>query len=35
MGCGHFSKTNQWLSENNQPTIDWSLPPSASIALDV
>jgi uracil-DNA glycosylase len=35
IGCGHFSKTNQWLSEGGRPTIDWSLPPAASIALDL
>jgi uracil-DNA glycosylase len=35
IGCGHFSKANQWLSENSQPAIDWSLPPMAKIALDV
>ena len=35
IGCGHFSKTNQWLSEHSQSEIDWSLPRSANIALDV
>jgi len=35
IGCGHFSKVNQWLSEHNQTEIDWSLPRSANIALDV
>jgi len=35
IGCGHFSKSNQWLSEHGQPGIDWSLPPSANIALEV
>jgi uracil-DNA glycosylase len=35
IGCAHFSKTNQWLSELSQPAIDWSLPPAANIALDV
>jgi uracil-DNA glycosylase len=35
IGCGHFSKANQWLSEHSQPAIDWSLPPMAKIALDV
>ena len=34
IGCGHFSKTNQWLSESSQAAIDWSLPPSESIAFD-
>ena len=23
IGCGHFSKTNAWLKENGQKTIDW------------
>lgn len=35
IGCGHFSKTNQWLTEHGQAAIDWSLPPAASIALDL
>jgi len=35
IGCGHFSKTNQWLSEHSQSEIDWSLPRSANIALDL
>ena len=35
IGCGHFSKANQWLSEHSQSEIDWSLPRSANIALDV
>jgi len=35
IGCGHFSKTNQWLSEHRQSEIDWSLPRSANIALEV
>ena len=34
IGCGHFSKTNQWLSEHSRSEIDWSLPRSANIALD-
>ena len=34
IGCGHFSKTNQWLSEHAAAPIDWRLPPAASIALD-
>jgi uracil-DNA glycosylase len=34
IGCGHFSKANQWLTEHGQAAIDWSLPPAASIALD-
>ena len=35
IGCGHFSKANQWLSEHSQAEIDWSLPRSANIALDL
>jgi uracil-DNA glycosylase len=35
IGCGHFSKANQWLSENGQSAIDWSLPPAASIAPEL
>ncbi len=34
IGCSHFSKANQWLSEHSQTAIDWSLPPAANIALD-
>ena len=35
IGCGHFSKSNQWLTEHGQSEIDWSLPRSANIALEV
>ena len=35
IGCGHFSNTNQWLSEHRQSEIDWSLPRSANIALEI
>ena len=35
LGCGHFSKTNQWIRERGQAEIDWQLPPAANIALDV
>jgi uracil-DNA glycosylase len=35
IGCGHFSKTNQWLSEQSRTPVDWSLPPAANIALDL
>ena len=24
MGCGHFSKTNEYLTERNQPAINWT-----------
>lgn len=26
IGCGHFSKANQWLEAHRQPPIDWQLP---------
>ena len=35
IGCGHFSKSNQWLTEHGQSEIDWSLPRSANIALEI
>jgi len=35
IGCGHFSKANQWLSANGQSAIDRSLPPAASIAPEL
>ena len=25
LGCGHFSKTNQWLQEHGEKVIDWTL----------
>jgi uracil-DNA glycosylase len=25
LGCGHFSKTNQWLQEHGEKVIDWVL----------
>jgi len=34
LGCGHFSKANQWIRDRGQAEIDWRLPPAASIALD-
>jgi len=34
IGCGHFSLTNQWLSDHGQAPVDWRLPPAASIAID-
>lgn len=27
LGCRHFSRTNQWLTAQGQPEIDWALPP--------
>jgi uracil-DNA glycosylase len=29
LGCGHFSKTNQYLNDANHQPIDWFLPPIA------
>ena len=26
IGCGHFSKTNEYLVRNGMPPIDWALP---------
>lgn len=31
IGCGHFSRTNAWLSEHGLPDIDWRLPPAAEL----
>jgi len=31
LGCGHFSKANQYLVERGQAPIDWSLPPRAAL----
>lgn len=25
IGCGHFSRTNQWLQDRGEPAIDWRL----------
>jgi uracil-DNA glycosylase len=30
-GCKHFSRTNQWLQEQGQTPIDWSLPNKAEL----
>lgn len=27
LGCGHFSATNQYLSQRGQSPVDWTLPP--------
>jgi len=27
LGCRHFSRTNAWLAAQDQPPIDWALPP--------
>lgn len=34
IGCGHFSRTNDYLRERGQEPIDWSLPPRAELQLD-
>lgn len=34
IGCGHFSRTNDYLREHGQEPIDWSLPPRAELQLD-
>ena len=26
VGCGHFSRTNQWLTEHGRAPVDWRLP---------
>ena len=31
LGCGHFSKANQYLVRRGQAPIDWSLPPLAQL----
>jgi len=33
LGCGHFSKTNNWLREHGLGPIDWRLPPAAELDL--
>ncbi|MCB0351426.1 MAG: uracil-DNA glycosylase [Bdellovibrionales bacterium] len=30
-GCQHFSKTNQYLVENNKAPIEWALPPRSAV----
>lgn len=30
-GCQHFSKTNQWLTEKNKASIDWTISPLTSV----
>ncbi len=32
LGCRHFSKTNQYLVENGQAPIEWSLPARAGLS---
>jgi len=31
IGCGHFSATNTYLARRGGASIDWSLPPAASL----
>lgn len=33
IGCGHFSRTNEYLRQNGQAAIDWQLPPADQLAL--
>jgi uracil-DNA glycosylase len=33
LGCGHFSATNQYLSQRGQAPIDWRLPPRDQLVL--
>ena len=34
IGCGHFSRANEYLRERGQTPIDWRLPPLAELRLD-
>jgi len=34
IGCGHFSRANEYLVQRGQAPIDWQLPPRADLALD-
>jgi len=31
LGCGHFSKANNYLRETGQTAIEWALPPKAEL----
>jgi len=31
MGCGHFSRANDYLQDRGQGRIDWRLPPAATL----
>jgi uracil-DNA glycosylase len=33
IGCGHFSRTNEYLEQNGLAPIDWRLPPAAELDL--
>jgi uracil-DNA glycosylase len=30
-GCGHFSKTNNWLVDHGLDPVDWQLPPAGTL----
>jgi uracil-DNA glycosylase len=34
IGCGHFSRANEYLVQRGQAPIDWRLPPRAELVLD-
>jgi uracil-DNA glycosylase len=34
IGCGHFSRANQWLREHGESEIDWRLPARSELNLD-
>lgn len=34
IGCGHFSRANEYLVQRGQTPIDWRLPPRAELVLD-
>jgi uracil-DNA glycosylase len=31
IGCGHFSRANDYLRDRGQGPIDWRLPPAADL----
>jgi uracil-DNA glycosylase len=33
IGCGHFSRTNEYLRDRGQTPVDWRLPPSGELVL--
>jgi uracil-DNA glycosylase len=33
IGCGHFSRVNEYLRQNGLQAIDWRLPPRAELGL--
>ena len=34
LGCGHFSKANEYLARRGLGAIDWSLPPKGALAVE-